>query len=164
MIKKLAIQLDSKKILSFLNKSGIKSIDEDSQTIFISVPNEFVKTQVHKFFLTEIQEAIREIYNPHYKVSITIDPLFAPPIDIKHLIESKKDKTDSTAESSKNKKQIYEQHTDMLTQYFGVLFDKKYQFTNFVVGSNNEFAYTIMNNIVDHLGTAHNPFFLHGNV
>lgn len=156
--------MDSKKILSFLNKCGISDIDEDNQIIFISVPNEFVKTQVHKFFLTEIDNCISEAYNPHYKAKIIVDPNFTTDIDIKTIVEPKPHKIEEKQSWNKPKKQVYEQHTDTLTQYFWVLFDKKYQFTNYIVWTNNEFAYTIMNNIVSNLGTAHNPFFLHGNV
>jgi len=45
-----------------------------------------------------------------------------------------------------------------------VLFDTKFQFDNFVVGSYNEFPYVILQAICKEPGTAHNPFFLHGNV
>lgn len=162
-MQKLATYLDSKKILSFLNQCGISNIDEDKQIIYISVPNEFVKTQVNKFFITEIDNCIWEVYSPHYKTQLIIDPWFVTDIDIKKIVETREAKTENKS-NLKTKKQVYEQHTDTLTQYFWVLFDKKYQFNNYIVWTNNEFAYTIMNNIVDHLGTAHNPFFLHGNV
>lgn len=163
IVQKLATYLDSKKILSFLNQCGISSIDEDNQIIFISVPNEFVKTQVNKFFITEIDNCIAEVHSPHYKAQLVVDPWFVTGVDIKKIVELKEPKIEEKT-TTKTKKQVYEQHTDTLTQYFGVLFDKKYQFSNFIVWANNEFAYSIMNNIIDHLGTAHNPFFLHGNV
>ena len=55
-------------------------------------------------------------------------------------------------------------HKQSLTDQFGVLFDTKFQFSNFVVGPHNEFAFVIMQAICQQPGLVHNPFFLHGNV
>jgi chromosomal replication initiation ATPase DnaA len=40
------------------------------------VPNEFIATQVKKFFNKKLNEAIAEVFNPQFKVKIEIFPPF----------------------------------------------------------------------------------------
>jgi chromosomal replication initiation ATPase DnaA len=68
----LAQRYDHKKIVSFLAKVGIIGIEESKQTVYIGVPNEFILTQVKKFFQKPLKEAVQEVYNPQFTVSFVV--------------------------------------------------------------------------------------------
>lgn len=176
IIKHLALSNDSKKIFSFLNKCGIVAINEDTKTVVVGVGNEFVLMQVKKFFLEGLNESVKQCYNDQYKVEIVMNPSGFVPVELKWSLEVQATKptthghlsngaldmgNDSTVSQVQK---VYNKHKNALTEQFGVLFDTKFQFTNFVVGSNNEFAYSLLYAIANQPGVIHNPFFLHGNV
>ena len=172
IIKSLALSHDSKKIFSFLNKCGIIRIEEDSKKIIIGVANEFVLMQVRKFFLEWLTQAVKSVYNEQYEVEIVVDVQNLKPVELKGVLEVPPSKSPSSWDSSSDKAQkaqsqaqkVYNTHKHALTDQFGVLFDTRFQFSNFVVGSNNEFAYSLLYSIANQPGVVHNPFFLHGNV
>lgn len=155
----LANQNDPKKIFSFLNNVGIINIDENEQSVFIWVPNEFVMTQVKKFFGKQIKETIREIYNSQFDTKFVIYTPFANgwelTADLKKILNLKENKKEHTIEPKiKNK----------LSEFFGILFDPIYSFENFVAWANNNFAFSAAKAVADNPGTAYNPLFLYGNV
>ena len=150
-------------MFSFLNKCTVSHIDEENNTITIAVPNEFVATQIRKFFLDGLKESIKECYHPHYDVTLIVDNTIVG-VELKTIFKEEKPKTWSSQEQAVMAEKVYLQHKDILSEYFWVLFDTKYQFSNFVVGPNNEFGYTILQSICDQPWLAHNPFFLHGHV
>ena len=173
IIKYLETQTDPKKIVSFLGQACISGIDEDSLTITIWVPNEFILVQVKKFFGELLQQAVREVYNPQYGSHIKVVSTLHDhhPIDLKKILLHGSDVqwiTNSTLtrqSASATNTPIYDDSlTRSLTDYFGVLFDRRFQFENYIVWANNEFAYTLMERIAQAPGSEYNPFFLHGYV
>lgn len=126
----LAQQQDHKKILSFLCKVGIIDLDEKDTTVVFGVPNEFILTQVKKFFAKPLKEAINETYNPHFTVKFVVYPKFASSndllIDLKKLLNIKEIKK---SELMSEKKTIKHE----LSEFFGILFDPKFTFDTFVV-------------------------------
>lgn len=179
IIKHLALSNDSKKIFSFLNKCGIVEINDDTKKIVVGVGNEFVLMQVKKFFLEGLNEAVKSCYNDQYTVEIQINPTGFVPVELKGSLELQVSKAKVSIEwddgddvlwlgkspsPAAQAQKVYNKHKNALTEQFGVLFDTKFQFTNFVVGSNNEFAYSLLYAIANQPGVIHNPFFLHGNV
>ncbi len=157
---------DTKKIFSFLNKCTITEINEDKKTVVVTVANDFVLIQVRKFFLDGLRDSLHECYNQQYDIEIIVDSQITG-VELKGVLESsgKSKKSDETEKAiNKSAEQVFQTHKNTLSEYFGVLFDIKYQFENFVVGPNNEFANAILQAICENPGEAHNPFFLHGNV
>ncbi len=155
----LATQNDPKKIFSFLSNVGIVNIDEKEQSVFIWIPNEFVMTQVKKFFGKQLKETIKDIYNPHFDTKFVIYTPFTNgwdlTTDLKKLLNLKENKKEKTIEPKiKNK----------LAHFFGILFDPIYSFNNFVAWANNQFAFSAAKAVTDNPGTAYNPLFLYGNV
>ena len=126
----LGQQQDHKKILSFLCKVGIVDIDEQEKTVTFGVPNEFILTQVRKFFAKPLKESINATYNPHFSVKFTIYQKFSGKhdllLDLKKLLHVKETKT---SELNSEKKTLKNQ----LSQFFGILFDPKFTFDTFVV-------------------------------
>ena len=149
---------DAKKVLSFLSKCCVVSIQEDEKTIRIGVPNEFIVQQLKKFFHTDLQRAIQEVHAPGYKVAYSTIPELSEDhplqVDVKRLLqieEKPKTNLDTTIK-------------DELGEYFGILFEKKYTFANFVVGGNTQLAHAAAIAVSAEPGTVYNPLFIYGDV
>jgi chromosomal replication initiation ATPase DnaA len=149
VILQLANREDHKKIVSFLNKVGVVSIDEKEKIVYIGVPNEFVLTQVKKFFAKTIKDAINTVYNQQFNIKIVVYSGFANNghdllINLKKVLnikDVKKEESHNIKKSMKNE----------LTEYFGILFDPAFRFDTFVVGANNNIAFSASKS------TAENP-------
>jgi chromosomal replication initiation ATPase DnaA len=126
----LAQQEDHKKILSFLGKVGILDLDEKDKVVIFGVPNEFILTQVKKFFSKPLKEAINAVYNPHFSVKFILYTKFSSTndllLDLKKLLHIKESKV---TEFTQEKKTIKHE----LSEFFGILFDQKFTFDTFVV-------------------------------
>lgn len=159
IIQNLAIKNDTKKIMSFLNKCWIIWIDEKEKKIHLWIPNEFILSQVKKFFQKPLNESVQEIYNPYFKISFHVYPKFQTwhcelQVDLKKIFwikESKETKLDIKT-------------TEKLKEFFWVLFDPKYRFDNFIAGSSSELAFSAAKAVSWKPGIVYNPFFIHGNV
>lgn len=174
IIKHLALSQDTKKMFSFLNKCNVSWIDEEAKLVSICVPNDFVLIQARKFFLEWLIQSVKELYNEHYEVELIVDSQ-NPWVDLKDIFDRKTEKlkevekVDRISSASQVSgadvvERVYKQHKAFFSEQFGVLFDTKFQFDNFVVGTNNEFPFVILQAICQAPGQVHNPFFLHGNV
>lgn len=158
----LAQQQDHKKILSFLWKVGILDLDEQDKMVVFGVPNEFILTQVKKFFTKPLKESINEVYNPHFSVKFVIYSKFSSNnnpllIDLKKLLHIKETKA---SELTIEKKTIKHE----LSEFFGILFDPKFTFDTFVVWSTNNIAFSAAKAVTAAPWTAYNPLFLYGSV
>ncbi len=126
----LAQQQDHKKILSFLCKVGIIDIDEHDKIVTFGVPNEFILTQIKKFFGKPLKESVNETYNPHFSVKFIIYQKFSAKndllLDLKKLLNVKETKRTQIAAENRTIKQE-------LSEFFGILFDPKFSFDTFVV-------------------------------
>ncbi|MEI7557872.1 MAG: hypothetical protein WCJ45_03420 [bacterium] len=126
----LAQKEDQKKILSFLGKVGILDLDEHEKTVVFGVPNEFILTQVKKFFSKPLKESINEVYNPHFAVKFIIYSKFSHAndllVDLKKLLHITATRIDPIAIDKKDMKKE-------LSDFFGILFDPKFSFDTFVV-------------------------------
>ncbi len=158
----LAQQQDQKKILSFLCKVGILDLDEHDKVVVFWVPNEFILTQVKKFFAKPLKEAINEVYNPHFSVKFVVYSKFASNnndllVDIKKLLNIKEIKKSEL----KSEKSIIKSE---LSEFFGILFDPKFTFDTFVVWATNNIAFSAAKAVAAKPGQSYNPLFLYGNV
>lgn len=127
----LAQQQDHKKILSFLCKVGILDLDEKEKLVVFGVPNEFVLTQVKKFFAKPLKESISAVYSPHFSVKFIVYSKFSDNgngllLDLKKVLHIKEIKK---SELKAEKKTIKSE----LSEFFGILFDPKFTFDTFVV-------------------------------
>jgi len=162
VIVKLWKNNDHKKILSFLWKVGIISIDDTKKIIYIGTPNEFVMTQVKKFFLKWIKEILHDIYNSQFSIKLVVYSPFQKKTndllcDMKKVLEIKSapKKVSSGLDRSIN---------SALTSYFGILFDPIFQFDSFVAWANNNFAFSAAKAVSENPGLVYNPLFLYGKV
>lgn len=155
----LATSNDPKKIFSFLTKVWIVDIDEKEKMIYIWVSNEFIYTQVNKFFQKPIKEAIKSVYNPQFGVKIIIYPPFLKSNDL--LVDLKKIlKISNKPQPMMTQKEV----KSGLAEHFGILFDPVFRFDSFVVGANTTIAFSAAKAVAEQPGMAYNPLFLYGNV
>lgn len=162
IVLQLAGKFDHKKILSFLNKAGVVSIEDKEKCVYIWVPNEFVMSQVKKFFFKAIKEAVHVVYNPQYTAKIVVYVWFQKNndllLDLKKILKIQaKPKATATATINKSIK-------DELSSYFGILFDPMFKFDSFISGSNSKFAFAASKAVAENPGKVYNPLFLYGNV
>ncbi len=160
IIKFLNAKEDAKKIVTFLAKCAVIGIDEKENVLHVGIPNEFVFSQVKKFFKKTLTDAVHQTYNKEY--SLNLEVLGALQEDEHDLhISLKKYLTESTETKTPT---LDVQTTNTLTDYFGILFEKKYTFENFVVWSTNELAAWAAQAIAEKPGEVYNPFFIYGDV
>lgn len=158
----LGTQHDNKKIFSFFNKTGIINIDEQGKTVTIWVPNEFILTQIKKFFEKALKEAVHEIYNPQFDTKIIVYTPFQN--SNKWLLPNLK-KILNVKEVKKTEiKKIEKTIKSELSNYFWILFDDHFTFDSFISWSSNQFAFSAAKAVAEHPWLAHNPLFLYGNV
>ncbi len=154
----VATQHDPKKMVSFLNKCAIISIDDKAQIVYLGIPNEFVLQQVKKFFKKSIEQAIHETFHPAYQVENIVYTDFqngTHPLqfDLKQLFDIKEKPVlvDPSIKAD-------------LHQQFGILFERKFRFDNFVVGAHNQLAVSAAQALCDAPAESYNPLFVYGGV
>jgi len=119
---------------------------EDQGTLYIGVPNEFVKdwlnNKFHKLIVKTLMSYMDNIRSVEYIIS-------------KHnLIEKEEVKIRSQNNNELPLADLYINKEDNL--------NPKYTFSSFVVGPFNELAYAVCQAIVTNPGTSYNPFFVYG--
>ena len=158
-IEKLSSVEDIKKIKSLLQNVAIIDIDEKKKKVVIGAPNEFMLLQVKKFFKPLLEEITKELYNPAFGVSLKVDPSLNDkknPLltDLKKIIKTQQKEVPILDQQTKK----------ILTDYFGILFNPKYRFENFIVGANNQLAFSAAQAVAQKPGQVYNPLFIYGDV
>jgi len=161
IVKDISKKQDTKKIVSFLWKAWVVNIDENEKKVYIWVPNNFISLQVKKFLKKDLQKAVKQVYSIKFDVQIVEYTPFQSnwtglQLDLKKVLGVKK--------QEKKSKKIDKSTKDKLESYFGVLFEKKYQFSNFVSGGSTQLAYSAAQKVAEQPGQVYNPFFIYGNV
>jgi len=132
----------------FKNTSIIK---EEGGSVYIGVPNEFVKdwlyNKFHKLILKTLinhEEAIRSVEYVIHK--------FEPAVKI----QEKETQSPTTIHINKELplNDLYTNKDDNL--------NPKYNFNSFIVGPFNELAYAVAQTIINNPGQQYNPFFIYG--
>lgn len=164
ILKQIAIVHDQKKIVSFLSKVWIISIDEKDKFVYIWVPNEFVLTQVKKFFAKPVDEAIKSIYNEHFQAKFVVYSWFQTSWNGNWLLSDMKKTLNIKSEKKEEAKIINSSIKSELSQYFGILFDPTFRFDNFISWANTNFAYSAAKATAENPWSVYNPLFIYGNV
>ncbi len=152
---------DIKKIFTFLSKSGIVAIDEKTKHIYVGVANEFSLSQIKKFLTKGLNQAIEDVYNPQFSLKLIC---YAPFQAGKHdlLIDLKK--VLNIADKPEKEMKIDNKTKKTFTDQFGIMFDEKFTFDNFVAGSSSKMAFNAAQQTAEKPGTAYNPLFIYGQV
>lgn len=153
------------RILAFLWRAGIIEIDEQNKLVYLGVPNTFVLSQVKSSFQKPINQSIKELYDPEYKVYFVEYPPFANGdtdflLDLPQVLNVQETKVSSKAATNPITPTIARQ----LKEYFGIIFDPRYLFDTFIAGSANELAFAAAQSVATNPGQERNPLFFYGNV
>lgn len=128
----------------FKNTSIVK---EDNGTLYIGVPNEFVKdwlyNKFHKLIVKTLMSYSSNIRSVEYMI-------------VKHDVIQKQNTI----------KPVAQQNTELPLADLYISKDDnlnpKYTFNSFVVGPFNELAYAVAQAVIENPGTSYNPLFIYG--
>ncbi len=161
IILHLSTQQDHKKIVAFLSKAWIINIDDNEKKVYIWFSNDFIMAQAKNIFKKNLKEAIQAVYNPQYTVEYIIYPPFSNWSD---LLIDLWDLLNIKTPSPKSPDDLWKSLKDKLYDYFWILLDPFLRFDNFIVWSNNQFAFSAAKAVAETPWTAYNPLFIYGNV
>jgi chromosomal replication initiator protein len=135
--------------VTWFKNTELLSIDEDVATI--SVPNIFAVRQFQVKFTDQIQQVLAK----HG----------ATPTRIEFVVKTTGRKTNITRETTITQQQSGNDRMSLKTPITqsGSL-NPRYTFSNFIVGSSNDLAYTACQAVAQYPGTKYNPLFLYGGV
>lgn len=127
--------------------AGVELVSIDNGNIVIGVPNIFKLSQIQSRYSDIIKTAFEHNDITVQKVSYD-------------MISSKKtQKTSPSTHSEQVKVNIRRNPT---TKNLSTGLNPRYTLDNFVIGSNNNLAVSVANNIIQQPGVKYNPFFLYG--
>ncbi len=128
-------------------------VARDKSAIVVSVPNGFIKEWLENKFNKKILQSVRTLSPEIREVKYSIGK---PKIE---LVKQDFSKILLERELEEKNEAPVDADIDKLTNL-----NKRYSFDSFVVGSDNELAYTACLAATKNLGKLYNPLFLYGNV
>lgn len=173
VISRLANNHDPKKIISFFSYACLLDCDIDKHHCTIWVSNEFILTQIKKFFATDLSTIIKEILDP--KATLTFE--IFPPLQKKNhplaLNITKFLSWTSKPSSHPKKKQslpellaqpVLPVSTSSPTTIDSMSLRPEYDFSRLICGAHNEFAVNAAKAVAESPGTLYSPLFVYGGV
>jgi len=126
--------------------TGVELISMEGGHIVIGVPNIFKRTQIESRYSNVIKSAFE-----HNDIDVR---------DVRYdTINSKKSTKTATRQPEVIKTAIKQAP---VTKSLSTGLNPRYTLDNFIIGSNNDLAVSVANNIVEQPGVKYNPFFLYG--
>ena len=123
-------------------------MDKEKGTMSFAVTESFKANMFSRNprYIDILEKAIKEIFNKPYHILIT----YKSEDEIKEILEGKNKKTAAPSIDSSNpyKEEYY--------------LNPKFNFDNFIVGPNNEYAHAVSLAVADNPSTAYNPLFIYG--
>lgn len=159
LLQYLSLHHDHKIILSFLNKCGVISIDEKHKKVDIGVPNEFILSQIKKFFAKTLKNSVQSVYNQQFSYELHVFVPFQSKthnplqVDIKKLLKLS-DTVINTIQTEQNSAQ----------QSRGYQLQSHLTFDTIVAGAHIDFALSAARAVADQPGSVYNPLFIYGHV
>ena len=159
IIKYTSLHHDHKIILWFLNKCGVIAIDEKHKKVDIGVPNEFISSQIKKFFAKTLKSAVQSVYNQQFSYELHVFTPFQSKIsnplqvDIKKLLKL----SDSIVIS--DTKAIAQPTT---ARWYSL--QSHLSFDTIVPGAHIDFALSAARAVAETPGKVYNPLFIYGHV
>lgn len=133
---------------TFFDKTELVSIENDVITIGTHSP--FSKTQLERKYHEIIKKALEN--NDIKCKTINYIVTSSKPKTSRNIVQVIKEKTSPSRSSS----------LEMETDFSKTNLNPRYTMDNFVVGSNNDLAVSVAENVINNPGTKYNPFFLYG--
>jgi chromosomal replication initiator protein len=127
-------------------------LKEDMGTIYVGVPNEFVRDWLKNKYNKLISKTIANIYENMRAVEYVISKI--EPLKQELAENNRKMEIYAPATKELPLNDFYINPEDNL--------NSRYRFNSFIVGSFNELAYAASQAIIDNPGTRYNPFLVYG--
>ena len=129
-----------------------QSITENE--LVLTVPNQWVKTQVEGKYNPLVIEALDEVSPNHIQLIVEVDTKNSDEMDLL---------ADHTLIPEKAKDEVSENITEGLAEPRKPLINnKKYTFDTFVTGTSNRFAHAAALSVAERPAESYNPLFIHG--
>ncbi|MFN3301703.1 MAG: chromosomal replication initiator protein DnaA [Patescibacteria group bacterium] len=150
VLGEMELQLSRANFMTWFKNASISSIEDNGETVIISLPNEFTKIwfekKYHKMILEILQTATenkvkRVIYRVEAKIPSISEKRF---VSLEEII--KKEKVEKVPDVNE----------------YGL--NPRYTFENFVVGKSNELAHAACLAVATNPGKKYNPLFIYGGV
>ena len=147
-LSKIELEVSKANFITWFKNTNIKKYEDG--TIYLGVPNPFVRDWLQNKYHNSILKALREMLEGLRNIEYVI---YKPPVDVEsganHSSPSNANQTNQLEFS-----EIYIDKADNL--------NPKYSFDNFVVGPFNELAYAAAQAVINNPGVSYNPFFVYG--
>ena len=153
VLEEIKQQISHEKFVTYLQKTSLESTENGD--IKIGVPNIFMKTNVKKNFDTLIRQALS-----HNNISVNSTEYVIVDNNNSHVKKSHEVTSKETPSARRPLAKI--SNTPVRSSLSTGLVPEKYTFSNFVVGTNNDLAFSIAKMVVEDPGGKYNPFFLYG--
>ena len=131
---------------TWIDPLSVHGFESDTVQILIPSDNSFTLTYIVNHYMDFFKVKISEYLNSEVEVSFIL----------------KKDIINNEETTNNNETQIEETQAASNSSHESANLNPKYRFDNFVVGSNNNFAYSASLAVAESPGTAYNPLFLYG--
>lgn len=125
--------------------AGVELVSMDDGIIVIGVPNIFKRSQIQSRYSDVIKTAFE-----HNDVAVQ---------EVRYdMLSTKKSTKELVRRQESIKATVQPSHTVKISTGL----NPRYTLDNFIIGSNNDLAVSVANNIVEQPGEKYNPFFLYG--
>jgi chromosomal replication initiator protein len=151
VLGEMELQISRANFVTWFKQANISSIEDNGETVVISVPNEFTRIWFEKKYHKKILEILQAATDNKVKrilYKVEVKPFPTPEkkfISIEEIIKKEKDS-----------EKILE------TNEYGL--NPRYTFESFVVGKGNELAHAAALAVVQSPGKKYNPLFIYGGV
>jgi len=151
VLGEMELQVSRANFVTWFKQATISSIEDNGETVVISLPNEFTKIwfekKYHKIILDILQNATD---NKTKRIVYRIETTIPQPLEKKFISLEEIIKKEATAEKK------------VSTDEYGL--NPRYSFENFIVGKGNELAHAACLAVAENPGKKYNPLFIYGGV
>lgn len=166
IIQYLSLHHDHRLISSLLQKCGVVAIDDKQKKIEIWVSDEFILSQIKKFFVKSLKNAIQSTYNQQFNYELVIFQPFQSKItnplriDIKKLLKI----TDSSTSTPTTTTAVANTLNHTSAPALGYQLQSHLTFDTIIPGTHIEFALGAARAVAEQPGKVYNPLFIYGHV
>jgi chromosomal replication initiator protein len=130
-------------------------LDQSDESVTIAVPNIFAKRQFEVKFNDQVKQILAKNGVSPTSITYTVKTSSKRPTASRETTPSTPDRLIAPQPSEKRSISSPASRTNL---------NPRYMFTNFIVGSSNDLAYSACQAVAKHPGTKYNPLFLYGGV